>query len=46
MKPTNKLTAPIGSLAFVLWPDVTSWVLCGWSIFEIRFGGAVMVKRG
>jgi hypothetical protein len=44
MTKINKLTAPIGTVALVAWPDVTAWCLCGWRLLGSR-GNAAELRR-
>ena len=29
-RKVNKLTAPLGTVVALTWPEVTAWLLCGW----------------
>jgi hypothetical protein len=32
IKQANKITSPVGTLTAVPWPEVASWILCGWAL--------------
>ena len=38
----NKLTAPIGTIVALAWPEVTAWIACGW-VFK-NLAGVNMVQ--
>ena len=38
----NKLTAPIGTVVSLSWPETTAWIACGW-VFK-NLAGVNMVQ--
>lgn len=41
----NKITAPIGTTTIIDNPDLTAWILSGWSLIRDISVGSILIEK-